>query len=80
MGPSRAITFLGILPALVFIITLNLSRLVLNGLTRDAILAYGHLWNAMFLAFPLAHVGDVGHDREPVPEVGIASSDEPELS
>jgi hypothetical protein len=56
MGPSKVITLRSILPALVFIVALNLSYLVLKGPTRNAILAYGHLWNAMFLAFPLAHV------------------------
>jgi hypothetical protein len=56
MGPSKAITFPSILPALVFIVALNLSYLVLKGPTRNVSLAYGHLWNAMFLAFPLAHV------------------------
>jgi membrane protease YdiL (CAAX protease family) len=56
MGPSKAITFRSILPALVFIVALNLSHLILKGPARNTILAYGHLWNAMFLAFPLAHV------------------------
>ena len=56
MGPSKTITFRSILPALVLIVTLNLSYLVLKGPTKNVILAYGYLWNAMFLAFPLAHV------------------------
>ena len=56
MGPSKTITFRSILPALVFIVTLNLSYLVIEGPTRNVILAYSYLWNAMFLAFPLAHV------------------------
>lgn len=56
MGPSRTITFRGILPALAFIVALNLSYIVLKGPTRSAILAYRQLWNAMFLAFPLAHL------------------------
>ena len=34
MGPSKAITFRSILPALVFIVALNLSYLVLEGPTR----------------------------------------------
>jgi len=55
-GPSKAITFRSILPALVFIVALNLSYFVLKGPIRNVILAYGHLWNAMFLAFPLAHI------------------------
>jgi hypothetical protein len=59
MGPCKVITFRNILPALVFIVTLNLSYLVLRGPTRNAILPYGHLWNAMFLAFPLTHVIEV---------------------
>lgn len=56
MEPSRVITFRSILPALVFIVALNSSYLILKGPTKNAILAYGHLWNALFLAFPLAHV------------------------
>ena len=56
MGPSNAITFRSILPAVVFIVALNLSYLVLKGPIRNTILAYGYMWNAMFLAFPLAHV------------------------
>jgi membrane protease YdiL (CAAX protease family) len=56
MGLSNAITFRSILPPVVFIVALNLSYLVLKGPTRNVILAYGYLWNAMFLAFPLAHV------------------------
>ena len=56
MGPSKVITFRSILPALVFIVALNLSYLFLKGPIRNAILAYGYLWNAMFLAFPLAHI------------------------
>jgi hypothetical protein len=34
MGPSKAITFRGILPALVFIVALDLSYPVLEGSTR----------------------------------------------
>ena len=56
MGPSKAITIRSILLAIAFIVALNLSYLVLKGPTRNAVLAYGHLWNTMFLAFPLAHV------------------------
>ena len=56
MGASKVITFRSILPALAFIVALNLSYLVLKSPTRNVILAYGHLWNAMFLAFSLAHV------------------------
>lgn len=41
---------------MVFIVALNLSYLVLKGPTRNVILAYSYLWNAMFLAFPLAYV------------------------
>jgi hypothetical protein len=56
MGPSKVIAFRSILPALVFIVALNLSYPVLKSPTRNAILAYSYLWNAMFLAFPLAHI------------------------
>ena len=42
MGPSNAITFRSILPAVVFIVALNLSYLVLKGPIRNTILAYDH--------------------------------------